>query len=829
MHMLDLINQKDNSKEGLLKSSTLEWLRNHLGESCLRYGFVGFVIFDQKGKQVGALLDDAVGRTDLSKIGGFYFKSMRGSTVLSLPFKGEFPLPDINGNIHPNWPTMFVSTPIISEDGEVKGVLALRIRPEVQLSQILKFGRFGKSGESYMFDKSGNLMTKSRFEHQLRQMKLLKEGQTSILNIQTRIPTTASNITPENISSGSSNRPLTRMALSALEETTDEDVEGYLDYRGTSVVGAWSWLPDYQVGITSEIDKGEAYGPIQTMVKWFKGLAILLLVACLIGWAIVKRYLQSRKEALQNDKRLKTIMESLQDSIIAIDKKGKILTASYSVIDRFQYGPKELIGKNIKILMPEPYKSEHDNYLENYLRTGNAKIINMVRILEGERKDGTTFPLELRVTETIWDGQPQFTGIIRDITDLKQSEEKLKDANLLLEKRIEERTEDLKRARIKAERNSEAKSEFLSRMSHELRTPMNAILGFSQLLGTNKANPLSEHQSSQVNEIMNAGRHLLELINEVLDLASIESGKITLSPEPVCIVDLMEEVLSVVEPLADQYKIILVNEIARHHTLFVKADKVRTKQVLLNLISNAIKYNRIGGSVTISAAELDSENLQVNVQDTGMGIESDKLNKIFEPFDRLGAENSETEGTGIGMTITRKLMEVMNGSINVNSVVGEGSCFYITLPRCGPPREISKLNETNLESFQDSKRESNHERSLLYIEDNPANLRLVEEILMERPGLKFLSATQVPEGLEIARKLQPDLIILDINLPEMDGFKALKHLQNYDETYKIPVIALSANAMKKDIKKGLEAGFREYLTKPLDINQFLNSIDNYLD
>ncbi len=829
-HLIRMSKANNNSKELLLGSEQLAWLRTHLGASCTRFGFIGFVIFDLDGNQVGALLDSPVGESPLKEKGGFFFKSVRGEIALSLPFQGEVPLPDINGKMHSSWPTMFVSAPIVSPEGQIEGVLALRIRPEIDLSKVMTIARFAKTGESYMFDKEATLLTQSRFDQQLGNIHLLDPGQLSILNIKIRAP--GRNLINQPLSKNEKNSkwPLTKMALSALQQTTDENVEGYSDYRGVPVVGAWTWVPEYQFGITTEIDKDEAYGPIQTLVKWFLGLATLLIIACIVGWKFSLVYGQNRKESLQNERRLNSLINSLQDSIIAIDKKGTILSASPSVKERFQYSPQELIGKNVRMLMPEPYKSEHDSYLKNYLRTGQAKIINLMRILEGQRKDGTVFPMELRVTEILWDGKPQFTGIIRDITDLKQSEEKLIEANQLLEDRIDERTKDLNKATQKAERGSEAKSEFLSRMSHELRTPMNAILGFSQLMRANTVEELTKNQHSQVDEIMKAGKHLLELINEVLDLSSIESGKITLSPEPVDIVDLITEVITILEPMADQYKIKLVNETEKNEALFVKADKVRVKQVLLNLISNGIKYNRIEGSVTLSTKNSDGNFLRINVQDTGMGISSEKLQKIFEPFDRLGAETSETEGSGIGMTITKKLMEVMDGSINVESVVGEGSCFYIMLPKCEAPRKRPHLKgeNTKIPILALLEQDKGHTHSLLYIEDNSANLRLVEDILKSRPYIHFLSASQSELGLNLARSHCPDLIILDINLPGLDGYQTLKHLENYHETFEIPVIALSANAMPKDIKKGLDAGFKEYLTKPLEMEHFLKVIDKFI-
>lgn len=388
---------------------------------------------------------------------------------------------------------------------------------------------------------------------------------------------------------------------------------------------------------------------------------------------------------------------------------------------------------------------------------------------------------------------------------------------------------EMRKAKEEAEQHNRAKSEFLSRMSHELRTPMNAILGFAQLMKESKKDPLSPGHQSRVSHILKAGSHLLELINDVLDLSRIESEEFTLSIEPLAVTTSIEEVLSIARPIAEQFGIELIDEIASHKDIFVFGDQTRLKQVLLNLISNGIKYNRRGGSVTVASEINDDGTLRIKVKDTGMGIPSDKLASLFHPFDRLGAEFSEVEGTGIGLTISKKLIESMNGSIGVDTFVGEGSEFYITLQICSALENDLTHNESQ-ESEKDSESSTSDDTfSLLYIEDNPYNLKLVEDILEEYSEIKLLSAPQAKMGLELAQAHKPDLILMDINLPEMDGIEAFKRLQNFEQTCDIPVIALSANAMQGDIDKALKTGFTSYITKPIDIDNFRTVIEKAIE
>jgi len=381
-------------------------------------------------------------------------------------------------------------------------------------------------------------------------------------------------------------------------------------------------------------------------------------------------------------------------------------------------------------------------------------------------------------------------------------------------------------AKEEAEEASRAKSEFLSRMSHELRTPLNAILGFGQILRLNRETPLTDSQNVEVEEILNAGKHLLELINEVLDLARIESGKIDLSIETISLSDVVNETLTLIVPLAEKRGIEVNNKIPQSPHLFVLADRTRMKQVLLNLMSNAVKYNREGGSITLESNRTQKGRIQISVADTGKGIPGEKLNDLFKPFNRLGAEKTDVEGTGIGLSLTKNLVENMAGTISVESQPGVGSCFSVELPEGKMPKGLD--DGSAISSKHSFSKKGDEKITLLYVEDNPANLRLVQKILSEREDIHLLSAPEAQLGLDLARTHRPDLILMDINLPGMDGLTALKHLKTYDETEGIPVIAVSANAMESDIDRALKAGFDSYITKPIMVDKFHRTLNIFL-
>jgi len=408
-----------------------------------------------------------------------------------------------------------------------------------------------------------------------------------------------------------------------------------------------------------------------------------------------------------------------------------------------------------------------------------------------------------------------------------RAERELAALNASLEERVAQRTAQLAAARDEAERANHAKSEFLSRMSHELRTPMNAILGFGQLLQSDAA--LTGSRQDWVREIVGGGRHLLDLINDVLDLARVESGKFTISPEPVMLRPLLEECLTLLLPQAEAAGVRLM-EASRHCDVDVRADRTRLKQVLLNLLSNAIKYNRRGGTVNVvcvAEPERETPSICVRISDTGPGLTPEQQARLFVPFERLDADERRIEGTGIGLALTKRLMEAMHGEIGIESTPGAGSTFWVRLPLAHAAAAARRALPARAEP-PPSPAPRAPVRDVLCIEDNPANLRLVESIFAPLAHLRLLSALAPGLGLELARTHRPALILLDINLPDMDGYAVMQCLRENEATRDIPVLAISANAMPRDLERAKAAGFAGYVTKPIDVAALLARIDQLL-
>ena len=387
------------------------------------------------------------------------------------------------------------------------------------------------------------------------------------------------------------------------------------------------------------------------------------------------------------------------------------------------------------------------------------------------------------------------------------------------------------RTQIEAERNqamaaaenaNRAKSDFLSGMSHELRTPLNAILGFAQLMASGSPPP-TPAQQRDLDQILKAGWYLLELINEILDLALIESGKVTLSHEPVSLAEVMLECRAMIEPQAQRRGLGMTFP-TFEIPCFVKADRTRVKQVLINLLFNAIKYNRPGGTVVVECTPCPPGSIRIGVRDTGPGLAPAQVAQLFQPFNRLGRENGTEEGTGIGLVVTKRLVELMGGTIGVESAVGVGSVFWIELSLTSAP-ELAALEAARAAQMLPQAQEGAPPRTLLYVEDNPANLELVEQLVARRADLRMMSATDGKQGIDLARSFLPEVILMDINLPGMSGIEAMQILRADPSTAHIPIIALSANAVPRDIEKGLESGFFSYLTKPIKVDRFMDALD----
>ncbi|MEZ4362998.1 MAG: ATP-binding protein [Kofleriaceae bacterium] len=505
-----------------------------------------------------------------------------------------------------------------------------------------------------------------------------------------------------------------------------------------------------------------------------------------------------------DDEDLRALLDAAPDATVVVREDGVIEMANSRCESLLGYRPVELVGQSVEVLLPAALRSLHAEHRTHFHARPVARSMGEGLELIALRRDGTSLPVEISLSPVSTSRRRWICAAIRDMTWRRTREV------------------ELEAARRSADRANAAKSEFLASMSHELRTPLNAILGFAQLLQRDKKAPLSERQRGWVDHVLRGGQHLLRLIDDVLDLAKIESGRLTLSPEPVAIDMVVDEVITTLTPMADRAGIEIGTSLMSPELAPARADRTRLAQILLNYGSNAIKYGRAGGRMTFTSYA-SRERVRVTVSDTGIGIPEEKQSLLFQPFQRAGQETGNIEGTGIGLAICKRLAEAMQGVVGFRSVPGQGSEFWVELPVSqetpARPRRTGSGDDVDLRTRPGAPPSC----TVLYIEDNPANLAFMEEYFAGYDHIRLLTAPSGELGLELAMAHAPELVLLDIHLPGIDGLEVLRRLRARPETATLRIVAVSAVASKPNT-----AGFDRYLTKPLQVALLDSMISEYL-
>ena len=605
-------------------------------------------------------------------------------------------------------------------------------------------------------------------------------------------------------------RPALDARLALLARGLPDDLPHILATIEQSATTLTPWECEYRVARDGE-------------VRWHQGYATPEQLAD--GSTLWHGFITSideRKRAAQalsdSEERLRQFFDAGLVGMTIAEADRRWLQVNRRMADMLGYTPEEVARRDWTALThPEDLPADE----AHYARMLAGEIDGYVLDKRYLRRDGGVLEcaLAVRCERDAGGAVRRVFAIVQDISERRAAERALQTERDQLEAQVAARTAELVAARDAAEQASRAKSEFLASMSHELRTPLNAILGFGQLIELDRA--LGVRTQTHVREVLRAGRHLLRLINEVLDLAQVESGRLVISPEAIEVSALVAGAVALTTPLAEARRIALHTRL--EPGLVVRADRTRLEQVLLNLLANAVKYNRVGGEVHVDATAVDVRRLRLAVRDTGSGIAAAKQAQLFQPFNRLGAENGAVEGTGIGLALSRRLVELMGGRIGVDSAPGVGSSFWVELPRglmAAPPADAP--------AAADGASPALPAVTVAYVEDNPANLALVEQIVARHAGVRLVSAANGRAGLELIRRERPALVLLDIHLPEMDGYELLARLRADARTRDIPAVALTAQAMPSDARRAIEAGFDEYLAKPIDIPVFDNVLRRLL-
>lgn len=492
-----------------------------------------------------------------------------------------------------------------------------------------------------------------------------------------------------------------------------------------------------------------------------------------------------------DDESYRALVDAAPDAMLVVDAHGRIDLVNTQLERLFGYERSELVGQPLDILIPEAARAAHGAHVASFCADGEVRPMGSGRMLHGRHRSGAEIPIEVSLSPLRTKEGPRAAAAIRDAAQSRQL--------------------------------AVARTLFLSSLSHELRTPLNAILGFAQLLVRDRREPLTDRQRERTDQILRGGEHLLRLVNDVLDLSRIEAGQVSMSIEPVAVLDAIREAVATLGPDAARGSVHLALEAGPGAVPAVAADRTRFVQILMNYGANAIKYNRHGGRVSFEVGLSRPGRVRVTVRDTGLGIPIERQDRIFQPFERAGQETGPIEGTGIGLAITKRLAELMRGTVGFTSVPGEGSSFWVDMPVHARPAlegdapHAEPVGAADLAALRGT---------VLYVEDNPANVHFMTDFLADYPAIELVVAPTAEMGLELAQSRLPDVILMDIHLPGMSGVEALRTLRSRTTTAHIPVVAVSAAASERDRRRG--SGFAHYLTKPLRVEELERLLETLL-
>lgn len=764
----------------LRRTPAQEGIRREFSTFLKARDFLGFFIIAPDGISLASSRDENTGTENLlMRDPTILEKLLQGQTIITLPQPSDVPLPDDSGQLRENTPTMFIGAPVHDNDGNVVAALTIRINPFAIFSRVFNAGRMGSTGETYAYSEDGLMLSESRFLHEIRDRGLIGPNESSMLNLS--------------IHSGSTTPSPREVATDERRHRNTHQLVDHIDYRGQRVLEVWEWLPEFNMGIATKVDRANAYNTL-----YFARNAQIALTGftLLITLGVLALFRATHASALAAESNHAEIIENASEAIVTVNRKGIIRSWNQSAERIFGYTASEAIGENISIVVQPKHAAEHDNHIESYLATRSSNILGVRRRVDAQRKDGEVFPIEISLSETKRGREILWTGVIWDVSELVEWEEAVTEA------------------KNAAEQANLAKSTFLANMSHEIRTPLNAVIGFSQIL--HRESNLVGDQNVLVNSIISSANHLLDLINSVLDMAKIESGRTDLDETTFSLPEFLEEQEEAFRQRATAAN--LHFELQRLSSLpqFIGCDRGKFRQILLNLFGNALKFTEDGGIVLrVGATKLEGDKwmLRLDIEDSGPGIEPDILDTIFSPFEQSDAARQERGGTGLGLAISRDLAQLMGGDVVAESQVGNGSTFTATLA----VQEVSQLDVYSLRlphtDYFSGVEEQHIGTRILIIDDVDSNRLLLNKLLSPFP-FEIREAKNGREGVEVTQTWSPAIILMDLAMPVVDGYEAINRIRAMPGGKSICIVVITASSFKDDRQKSYEAGADGYIRKP---------------